>query len=275
VQDPQRSFTLVSFHAHPDDEALYTGGTLARAAAEGHRVVVVVATAGDRGLTSDELRADLGPRRLRELEASAAALGVSRVEWLGYADSGFESPATPPPGSFCAAPVGAAVDRLAAILRAEAADVLTVYDPNGGYGHRDHVRVHEVGLRAAQAAGTPVVLEATVRRELILRAVRFARFVGIRLGGTASARLASAYRPTREITHAIDVRKHLRAKRTALRAHFTQTSGGRDLRTVGFLLRLPFPILKAVLGTEWYVEVGRAVPARPLEDVFDSLRRPV
>src|SRR3954464_14597539 len=98
TRDPQAEgaraagYTLVSFHTHPDDEALFTGGSLARASAEGHRVVLVVATAGELGLTGGDAAA-LGAQRSRELEAAAAALGVRRVVTLGYGDSGFEHPA--------------------------------------------------------------------------------------------------------------------------------------------------------------------------------------
>ena len=92
--------TLVAFHAHPDDEALLTSGTLARAAAEGHRVVVVVATDGDLGLASRRrMPADgrLGARRLEELRRSASVLGVARVVYLGYADSGLGPELLPDP----------------------------------------------------------------------------------------------------------------------------------------------------------------------------------
>src|SRR3954465_14291784 len=85
--DAAPRYTLVSFHAHPDDEALLTGGTLARAAAEGHRVVLVVATGGERGLTGKPVD-DLAAARRRELDQAAAALGVQRVVLLGYEDSG-------------------------------------------------------------------------------------------------------------------------------------------------------------------------------------------
>src|SRR6476469_7405103 len=109
--------TLVAFHAHPDDEALLTSGTLARAAAEGHRVVVVVATDGDLGLASSSYAADgrLGERRLAELRASAKALGVARVEWLGYADSGIGPELDPDPSGrtrFMRAPLEQAAERL-------------------------------------------------------------------------------------------------------------------------------------------------------------------
>ena len=100
---------------------------------------------------------------------------MARVEWLGYADSGSgpePEPDVPGVTRFCRAPVEEAAERLAAVLRTERADLLLSYDANGGYGHRDHVRVHEVGARAAEIAGTPRVLEATVPRDTIVRAVR-------------------------------------------------------------------------------------------------------
>ncbi len=93
---------------------------------------------------------DLGEARLEELERSATALGVARIEVLGYGDSG-SGPEPPPADSFVAAPIDESAARLAAILREEAADVLTIYDPLGGYGHPDHVRVHDVGRAAAAA----------------------------------------------------------------------------------------------------------------------------
>ena len=82
--------TLVVFHAHPDDEAIATGGSMARAHAEGHRVVLVVATNGEHGEVPDDLAEGetLADRRRAETERSAAALGVDEVLWLGYADSG-------------------------------------------------------------------------------------------------------------------------------------------------------------------------------------------
>jgi LmbE family N-acetylglucosaminyl deacetylase len=265
-------YTVLSFHAHPDDEVLLTGGTLARAAAEGHRVVLVVATAGERGLAAGDLTATLGQKRMDELEAAAAALGVARVVSLGYADSGFLEPADPPAGSFSATPVETAAAALAAILREESADVLTTYDARGGYGHRDHIHVHQVGRRAAQLAGTPVLLEATVKREAIQRAIRLLHRLGVRPGGVTSDAFDAAFSPAEEITHQVHVGRWARQKRAAMHAHLSQTTGGSDLRTLAFLLRLPLPVFRWALGKEWFVEVGRPVPARPIDDVFDSVR---
>lgn len=264
--------TLVAFHAHPDDEALFTGGTLARCSAQGHRVVVVVATSGERGLSGLPAgTGDLGALRTAELDRAAAALGVARVVNLGYADSGLDEPAEPPPGSFCAAPVEEAAARLRAILDDERADVLTVYDEAGGYGHRDHVRVRAVGLlAAASAAAPPRVLEATADRAALQRGLRLLNRVGVRPGGMRAADLDGAFRSRAEITHVLDVRPYVRFKKAALAAHASQTTGGQDVRTVSLLARLPWPLSRAVLGREWFVEVGLAVPAIPRNDLFTA-----
>jgi LmbE family N-acetylglucosaminyl deacetylase len=266
---------LVSFHAHPDDEALLCGGTLARAAADGHRVVLVVATSGEAGLTAGGVHGEeLARRREAELEASANALGVARTVVLGYADSGMHGECGGDE-AFGRAPVEAAARRLADVLEEERADVLTVYDPAGGYGHPDHRAVHVVGVRAAELAGTPVVLEATVEREAISRVVRVLRRLPRMPSGLAEQDFGAAFTPRAQITHRVDVRRHLDAKRAALAAHASQQSGDPGTRTVALLLRLPRPLQRAALGREWFVERGR--PAGPsVDDVFASLRsRPV
>lgn len=259
-------YTLVSFHAHPDDETLLTGGLLARVAAEGHRVVLVTATSGELGLAAD---ADgLGTRRERELRAAAEDLGVARVELLGYRDSGLVG--TPPEGAFCSVPVEAAARRLAEILRDESAQILTIYDEQGGYGHRDHVQVHRVGVRAADLAGTPVVLEATVDRAALRRGLRLLRMFRVRLDSDTSAR--GSYSARELITHRVDVRAHYPRVRRALRRHASQMSGGAGWRTVGLLARLPAPVGRRVLGTQWLIERGRLATGTPLDDIFTTLR---
>jgi LmbE family N-acetylglucosaminyl deacetylase len=260
-----RRFTVVSFHAHPDDEVLFTGGTLARAGAEGHRVVLVVATDGEAGLADDSLLDDLGARRDAELDASARALGCARVVRLGYADSGWKGSARP--GGFSEVDVDLAAGRLAEVLREESAELLTVYDAAGGYGHPDHVQVHQVGIRAAAMAGTPVVLEATVDRRLIGWGVRIASWVpGFDI---APADFRDAYSATDEITHRVDVRAYCEAKRAAMRAHVSQAGGG--VRTLRLLTRLPGPLFRLALGHEWFVERGRPAGHRT-DDIFETVR---
>jgi LmbE family N-acetylglucosaminyl deacetylase len=273
----------VSFHAHPDDEALLTAGTLAKAVAEGHRVVLVVATAGEAGLASDDVLADgeLGERRLAELAESARLIGCARVALLGYGDSGFRTaigdsgfrtaiaPAAEP---FASADADVAAGRLAAILTAEAADVLTIYDPAGGYGHADHVQVHRVGTRAAALASTPVVLEATIDRNLLMRAVALLRRFRWLLPGLDLPDFSASYTDRHDLTHRIDVRAQIRVKRAAMAAHVTQASSESGLRTLGFFLRLPLPLFALAFRYEWFVERGRR-PARPLQnDLLATLK---
>lgn len=259
--------TIVAFHAHPDDEALLTAGTMARLAAEGHRVVLALATDGGAGLAEDSLRSDgrLGERRLAEAHRSATALGVARVEWLGYADSGSgpePEPDAPGVTRFCRAPVEEAAERLAALLRTERADLLLSYDASGGYGHRDHKRVHEVGALAARIAGTPRVLEATVPRDTIARAVRAVARVYRFPAEFDPTSFDRAFSARADITHRISVRRHLAAKRASMRAHASQATGGGAAevgpggqtgdRTLGVLLRIPRPLYDLVFGREWF-----------------------
>ena len=273
---PRVAYTIVSFHAHPDDEALLTAGTLARAAAEGHRVVLVSATAGGVGLAASEYgrHETLAAHRLEELQRSARAIGAARVEVLGYADSGLDGLAEVPAGqtAFARADVGEAAARLAEILREEQADVLTSYDPTGGYGHPDHVQVHHVGARAADLAGTPVLLEATVDRDLLRRAVRLAGRVYRFPPEFDPTTFDRAYAPRSVITHRVDVRRYADRKRASMAAHASQASADDGDRTLAALLRLPQPVYRRVLGREWFVERGRPGDRPMLDDVFASLR---
>jgi len=267
-----RRFTLVSFHAHPDDESLLTGGSLAKASAEGHRVVLVTATSGERGLAGpqDGHGADLAGVRTAELEHAAPALGCARVVHLGYGDSGLH-PDRSDRAAFVHVDVRAAAAQLAEVLREEAADVLTIYDPNGGYGHPDHVQVHRVGMAAARLAGTPVVFEATVSAGLFRGVLRALRVLGHALGSSAPLGTAEVYSSGRRITHRISVTEHLAAKRAAMAAHGSQRRTDGPRRSLDYFLALPRPVFALVFGREWFVEHGRH-PAMRQKDLFATLR---
>jgi LmbE family N-acetylglucosaminyl deacetylase len=291
-------YTVVSFHAHPDDEALLTAGTLARAAAEGHRVVLVTATDGAAGLTATETAgltdtetaglSDSGPatsgtevlgnRRLAELRNAGSAIGTTEVHHLGYDDSGMDGRAGRPGRSFATADVEVAAAELAAILTDTKADVLTVYDPAGGYGHPDHVQVHRVGTRAAELAGTAVVLEATVDRKSLLRVLtalhrlRILRRLGVDQTEWSPHRFAHSYADPAAVTHRVNVRRYSAVKRKAMAAHGSQSTADAVTRTLAVFLRLPPFVFNRVFGHEWFVEQGRT-PATPrLDDIFASLR---
>lgn len=262
--------TVVLVHAHPDDETLLTGGTIARLSAEGHRVVVVTATDGGSGLTGTS---ELGDRRLDqvradELERACALLGVQRLVRLGHPDSGRHDEG--PPDRFSALPIVDVAQEIAGVLRAELPDAVTVYDPAGGYGHPDHRQVHRAGMLAAQLVGTPLILQATVDRRALSRALRTIGWVpGLPDGFRASA-VADRFVAHDRLTHRVDVREHIGAKRAAMAAHRSQHSADSGDRTLAWALRLPRPVFDAVFGHEWFVEIGRP-PSRPLLD--DPLSR--
>jgi LmbE family N-acetylglucosaminyl deacetylase len=266
--------TLVAFHAHPDDECITTGGTLARAVDDGHRVVLVYGTRGEVGEVPDGLLAPgeaLVDRRMAEVTASAAALGAHRVEFLGYRDSGMMGTAdNDDPRSFWRADVDDAAARLAAILRDEQADVVLVYDENGNYGHPDHVQVHRVGVRAAELAGTPQVLEATVNRDAIRAFIEV-----MAASGDADWDDVPDLdnpdepfgMPDEVITTRVDVRPWAERKLAAMRAHETQVG---DL---GPFLALPLDVFREAMGTEYFIRRG-AVPGHRDDDVFAGLDVP-
>jgi LmbE family N-acetylglucosaminyl deacetylase len=264
--------TLVSFHAHPDDEVLLTGGTLASAATEGHRVVLVVATRGEVGDADPTVLADtgdLGAHREAELARSAEILGIDRVVLLGYRDSGHGPDHTPGDGTFVGADPSEAADRLAEVLADERADVLTTYDPAGGYGHPDHIRVHTVGALAAERAGVPTVLEATFDRSLLRAAVDLAPSLGFDLPeGLLAPDPARWFVDPAEITHRIDVRPQLDRKRAAMAAHASQTtSATAGLRSLAVFLALPDELFALAFGTEFFVDRTRP-PGPPATSLF-------
>lgn len=249
--------TLVSFHAHPDDEAIACGGTMARAAAEGHRVVLVVATRGEHGEVEDGFLAPgetLAERRTAETLAAASVLGAAQVEFLGYRDSGMMgTPENAAPGSFWQADVEEAAGRLASILTAVRADALTVYDANGVYGHPDHIQVHRVGVRAAELASTPAVFEATMNRDAATELMALAAEEMDTVDAEEAAAgldLETFGTPAHLITTAVDVTPFLDQKRKAMAAHASQIS------ETSFFLKMDAQMFRVAWGTESFVRRG-------------------
>ncbi len=256
--------TLVSFHAHPDDESIATGGTLAKAAADGHRTVLVFGTRGEHGEVDEGFLAPgetLAERRTREAQRSAEVLGVQRVEFLDYLDSGMMgTPENDLEGSFWRADLEQAAERVAGILLEEGAEVLTIYDSDGGYGHPDHIQVHRVGLRAAELARTGRVFEVTMNRDHLRRVMETA----VAAGDMPSDELPNVEemesfgRPDSAITTTVDVRDHLGTKRASMVAHASQIS------ETSFFLAMPEPTFASTFGQEWFIRHG--VPADHRDD---------
>ncbi len=250
---------MVNFHAHPDDEAIATSGTMMKAADEGHRVVLVVATKGEQGEVAPDALGpgeSLGERRAEETYDAAKIIGAHRVAFLGYEDSGMAGDeANDNPASFWQADFEEAVERVAGILAEESADVLTVYDDHGGYGHPDHIQVHRVGVEAARQAGIEKVFYVTMNRTQIKRqmaevesfaeameemdAEQLERFEGDDFG-TEEA----------DITHAVDVSAYLERKRAAMLAHTSQ------ITAESFFGTMTEEQFADAFGTEWFVAPG-------------------
>ncbi len=252
---------VLFLHAHPDDEAIFTGGTMAKLAAAGWRVVLVVATGGELG---ERTAVAAGPESLRaqrvaETRAAARLLGVGRILLLGYRDSGMAgSPQNHAPGSFHCADTEEVARRVADVLAEERAAALVVYDEHGIYGHPDHVKAHRVGVRAAELAGVCTVYQATVDREHL----HFVEtHVVVEAGGHAGelGLVASDLGvPTVEVTTLVDVRDVLDRKRRAMAAHASQ------IPETASAMQLPTEAFSAVYGFEWFVRAG---PPGPIEDL--------
>ncbi|HVM00568.1 MAG TPA: N-acetyl-1-D-myo-inositol-2-amino-2-deoxy-alpha-D-glucopyranoside deacetylase [Egibacteraceae bacterium] len=280
---------LMCVHAHPDDEAIATGGVLARAADEGLRTAVVTATGGERGeivgegMDADEIRPRLAEVRRDELAAALDILGAGAPRFLGYRDSGMiGAEGNDDPGSFWRAPFDEAVGRLVAEIRAFRPDVLVTYDAFGGYGHPDHLQTHRVGIVAAEACAVrglyPEAGEPWRVRKLYLNTVprSFVALANAELprlgfpspfGEETDVDLLPFGTPDEEVTATVDVRPWLARKWAAVRAHTSQI--GPD----SFFLNIPPELHEAAFGQEWFVRQRSTVETPPVEDdLFAGLR---
>jgi LmbE family N-acetylglucosaminyl deacetylase len=255
--------TIVYLHAHPDDESSQTSGSMARASAEGHRVVVVFATGGELGeIAEDAVEGEsVAEYRRREAEASAKVLGLSRIAWLGYHDSGMTGwEQNDADGSFLRADLDEAGQRLADVLDEEGADVLVGYDWHGGYGHPDHVKVHHVVHRAAALARrSPRVLESTMNRDALVRAFEASRAAGQEPDWNPLDPMDDGNplgEPESAITWQVDVSAYLDQRRASMEAHRSQAT---DIEQ---FLGMPDDVFALAFGTEHYIEPGVEGPMR-------------
>jgi mycothiol S-conjugate amidase len=154
---------LMVVHAHPDDESSKGAATTARYVAEGHDVIVVTCTGGERGsilnpaMDRPEVAENMAEIRRQEMARAAQILGVQH-RWLGFVDSGLpEGDPTPPlpEGCFALVPLEESTEALVRVIRELRPHVIVTYDENGGYPHPDHVRCHEISVAAFDAAGDP------------------------------------------------------------------------------------------------------------------------
>ena len=258
--------TIMFVHAHPDDEGTLTAGSMIRAAEEGHIVSVVFATHGEHGEVPDDLAPGetLAQRRMREAERAAELAGVTRVHWLGYADSGMAGwEQNDSRDAFVRADLDEAAGRLTALIADECPDVLVGYDWHGNYGHPDHVRVHQVVRRAAELAPLrPRLYEATMNRDQIRANYEAGKAAGVEgaddFNPDAPMNDGNPLgTPEAEISLQVDVGAQLVRRRAVMECHASQATD------VQGMLALPDVAFAAMFSREHFIEVGHAGPMRP------------
>jgi N-acetyl-1-D-myo-inositol-2-amino-2-deoxy-alpha-D-glucopyranoside deacetylase len=258
---------LLMVHAHPDDESIGTGATIARYAAEGAQVTLVTCTLGELGeIIPPELAhlgADasdrLGPYRITELAAACGALGISDQRFLGgpgrWRDSGMMGlPGNARPDCFWQADVAVAAAELARIIQETRPQVLVSYDRNGFYGHPDHIQAHRVARAAIGLAADPA-------QPLSWQVAKFyATAMPRSVAGPAGL---PYWVPDDQVTTEIDGSAYLAAKTAALRAHATQVTVDRDEERGGDRFALADGRWQPVLGHEYYSLLAGASGAPP------------
>ncbi|MFF0090950.1 N-acetyl-1-D-myo-inositol-2-amino-2-deoxy-alpha-D-glucopyranoside deacetylase [Streptomyces canus] len=280
TEQPARRLLLV--HAHPDDESINNGATMARYAAEGTRVTLVTCTLGERGeVIPPELRhltgADLAQERERELAAAMERLGVEDFRFLGgrgrYQDSGMLGTAdNDNPHCFWRADVDEAARHLVEVILETRPQVLVTYDDNGGYGHPDHIQAHRVAMRAVElAAGAGWTIEK-VYWNRVPRAVGEQAFARLHddLPGLPFAKAAvlddvPGVVDDERITTEIDGTAYAAAKSAAMAAHATQ------IDVSGAYFALSNELAQPLFATEYY-QLVRGEPGETKEtDLFSGI----
>ncbi len=272
---PDRPLTLMAVHAHPDDEAIGTGGILARYADEGVRTVLVTCTNGELGDAPGGLKpGDPGhdervvvPLRRRELEASCDVLGVSQLELLGYHDSGMQGwPQNDAPGSFWRTPVEDAAHRLADLMRTHEPQVVVTYDENGFYGHPDHIQANRITHAALAECGIPAKLYYTAVARSMLRGFRDV-LAEAGIEGPAEVEENPDFgTPDELITTTIDCSAVAGRKYASLAAHASQSDNI-------FFLQMGEELFSTLMGSESFVRaVDRTDAPVPEDDLFAGLR---
>lgn len=279
---------LLAFHAHPDDEVTSTGGTLARYAAAGEDVVVVTLTDGAEGEVhnygdqEEEIKARLVEVRAAELATALEILGVEQHEFLGYRDSGMMGDdANSNPDCAWQADFDEATGRLIRLIRKYKPEVMTIYDPFGGYGHPDHIQVHRIGMAAyflsrdlgrfpledGEEEWKPAKLYWTAFTRSRLQAFAKTRLDGGHIDQEQYEQMVLGGFPDEDVSAWIDASDYWEQKKAGWRAHKTQIPedwlgffGGGDSSASAW-------------GKESFVRIASSVVTElPEEDLFAGLR---
>lgn len=257
---------ILFVHAHPDDETLTTGGTIAHYVAEGAEVVVVTCTLGEEGEVIGERWADLvadradqlGGFRILELTGALRALGVAGPRFLGSAgrwrDSGMVgTPSAADPRAFVNALPDEAVAALVTVIRELRPQVVVTYDPNGGYGHPDHIQTHRVTTAAVEAAATDAYPGSGAPWDPAKLYWTVSERTAVTSGIAAVESIPDGWRmpdldelpcvPDESVTAVVDVTEVIDAKREALSSHATQVTVSPDGRAFALSNDVAQPLL--------------------------------
>ena len=276
--------SLMAVFAHPDDEAFGTGGTLARYASAGVKTTLVCATRGEAGEIAEGVDATpetLGAVREGELRCAAETMGVAELIFLDYRDSGMAgSPENAHPAAFVNAPAEEVVPQLVRIIRQVRPEIVVTFEPNGGYGHPDHIAIHKHTVAAFHAAADasryPEAGPAWQAARLYFTAILRSFFTRMwdQLGALGMDMSQFAWLedggdhgwPDEAVTAVIDVSATVDAKWSALNCHRTQFGPGNLFR------RLPEPLVKRGMSVEHFALAWpEPAPGLRLPDLFADL----
>lgn len=277
--DSQRR--LLAIYAHPDDESFLSGGTLAKASSEGIEVTLVCATRGEVGEIADLTLATpetLAQVREEELREAARALGIGRVDFLDYRDSGMAgTPENAHPNALVNAAAEEVVPRLVAIIRELRPKVVITFDPGGGYGHPDHMAMSRHTLAACKTSGDAQLYSDLGKpwspARLVYTVFPRGRLVEISdilksIGEDSSRyenRMADAW-PDEDVHAIIDVSETVEAKWDAVKCHRTQQG------TFTMMSRIPEDKAKGFMSRELFAwALPETPPDEILTDLFDGL----
>lgn len=271
--------------AHPDDEVLSVGGSMAKAAAAGHSVQLVCATRGEEGeIHKPEVsRDELAATREDELRCSAEALGVEEVVFLGYRDSGMAgTPSNEHPDALMQAPRERVGEQIVDLIRIHQPDVVVTFGPDGGYGHPDHIAIHHATTLAFTDAGDayrfPAAGEPWQPKKLYFvalansffrQAAELLQAQGIAPQSFTGQPFEEMGRPDDEITTVVDVSDFVEHKQRALSCHETQL--GPEM----LFGRLPTEDQRRLFARETFIRAHPLMPAGLKEtDLFEPIKGP-
>lgn len=276
--------TLLAIFAHPDDESFGSGGALARYAAEGVQVALVCATRGEVGEIADPTLATpetLGQVREAELRCACQALGIAAPILLGYRDSGMAgTPANNDPRAFVNASANEVVAWLVNLIRRLQPQVVLTFDPNGGYGHPDHIAIHRHTLAAFHIAADPTrcleqgrpwrparLVYPVFPRSFFQEMRRQIAALGLEVADDRLERDDLGW-PDDQVHISLDVSGVVEAKQTALRCHRTQFGPDNIFR------RMPEAMMKQMMSREYFALAWPQPASRfQLQDLFESLSK--